>query len=82
MIAAHGAGQTESWAKGVANSLARPPRGGDTDQITGVASGECQIALANTYYYGRLMDKQPNLPIGIFFADQQGKGSRNASSLP
>ncbi|HRL33761.1 MAG TPA: extracellular solute-binding protein, partial [Neisseria sp.] len=31
--------------------------------------------IANTYYYGRLMDKQPNLPIGIFFADQQGKGT-------
>jgi iron(III) transport system substrate-binding protein len=38
----------------VAN-FARPPRGGDTDQIRAVAAGECGIALTNTYYLVRLM---------------------------
>jgi iron(III) transport system substrate-binding protein len=44
----------EAWAKAVATNLARAPKGGDTDQIAAVAAGECQIAVANTYYYARL----------------------------
>ena len=44
----------ETWAKGVAANFARSPKGGDTDQITAVAAGECELAIANTYYYARL----------------------------
>jgi len=44
----------EAWAKAVVANLARAPKGGDTDQIAAVAAGECQIAVANTYYYARL----------------------------
>ena len=54
IIAHSGEQAAETWAKGVAANLARTPRGGDTDQITAVAAGECQIAIANTYYYARL----------------------------
>src|SRR3712207_7016089 len=46
---------TEKWAQGMVANFARPPRGGDTDQIRGVASGECGVALANSYYYARLL---------------------------
>ncbi|NMM29402.1 MAG: extracellular solute-binding protein [Glaciimonas sp.] len=46
---------TEDWARGMVSNFARPPRGGDTDQINGVASGECGVTLANTYYYVRMM---------------------------
>jgi iron(III) transport system substrate-binding protein len=52
--------QTEAWARGVVANFARPPRGGDTDQIRAVAAGECSIALTNTYYLVRLMrSKKP-----------------------
>src|SRR5690606_27461878 len=44
----------QKWAEGVVANFAREPQGGDTDQIKGVASGECGIALANSYYYVRL----------------------------
>jgi len=47
--------QTEIWLKGLVNNLARNPVGGDTDQIKGVASGECSVAVTNTYYLARLM---------------------------
>jgi iron(III) transport system substrate-binding protein len=47
--------QTEVWLKGLVNNLARNPAGGDTDQIKGVASGECNVAVTNTYYLARLM---------------------------
>ena len=46
---------TESWLKGLVANMARPPKGGDTDQIRAVASGECGIGLTNTYYLARLM---------------------------
>ncbi|MBI4490478.1 MAG: Fe(3+) ABC transporter substrate-binding protein [Deltaproteobacteria bacterium] len=43
------------WARGVTANLARPPRGGDTDQLRAVAVGECANAISNHYYYVRLM---------------------------
>lgn len=49
-----GLAQTETWARAVVSNFARPPRGGDTDQIKAVASGECAVALTNTYYLARL----------------------------
>ena len=51
-----GAEATEQWARGLVANFARPPRGGDTDQIRGVAAGECGVAIANSYYFVRLMN--------------------------
>ncbi len=45
----------EAWLKGVVDNMARAPKGGDTDQIKAVASGECGVALTNTYYVARLI---------------------------
>jgi iron(III) transport system substrate-binding protein len=45
----------EAWLKGVVDNMARAPKGGDTDQIKGVASGECGVALTNSYYVARLI---------------------------
>lgn len=50
-----GEAKAEAWAKGVVANFARAPKGGDTDQITAVASGECGVTIANTYYYARLL---------------------------
>jgi len=47
--------KAEAWLKGLVANMARAPKGGDTDQIKGVASGECGVAVANTYYYVRLL---------------------------
>jgi len=55
MILHLGEQKAREWALGVANNLARTPRGGDTDQLTAVGVGECSIALSNHYYYVRLM---------------------------
>lgn len=41
------------WAGKVRANFARDPQGGDTDQLRGIASGECDIAVSNTYYFGR-----------------------------
>ncbi len=45
------------WAKAVVGNFARSPQGGDTDQLRGIASGECDIAMSNTYYYARATRK-------------------------
>lgn len=54
MIAHHGEERTEEWARGLVANFARSPVGGDRDQLHAVASGECDIAIANTYYFGGL----------------------------
>ena len=55
-VAEHdGEAKAEAWAKGVVANFARKPAGGDTDQIKAVASGECGVALTNTYYWVRLL---------------------------
>ncbi|MCY4180407.1 MAG: extracellular solute-binding protein [Litoreibacter sp.] len=45
------------WAKGVVANFARDPQGGDTDQLRGIVSGECDIAMSNTYYFARSIRK-------------------------
>ena len=61
MIAHHGEAWTEQWLKGVKANLARKPAGDDRLQVKGVYSGECDIAIGNTYYMGVMLknDKAP-----------------------
>jgi iron(III) transport system substrate-binding protein len=76
-----GAAATEAWLQGLVNNMARAPKGGDTDQIKAVASGECGIALVNTYYLARLMrsskpeDKEVVEKVALVFPNQQGWGT-------
>lgn len=53
IIANNGEDAAKAWAAGMLANLARDPEGGDTDQLRGLISGECEIALANHYYYLR-----------------------------
>lgn len=55
LIAHQGEQKAEEWARGVVANFARPPKGGDTDQLRAVAAGECDIAISNSYYFARLM---------------------------
>jgi len=76
-----GAAQAESWARAVRANMARDPKGGDTDQIKGVAAGECDVAITNHYYYARLArsaraeDRAIADKVGIVFPDQDGRGA-------
>jgi iron(III) transport system substrate-binding protein len=81
MIERRGEAATEEWAKGMAINMARPPRGGDTDQIKAVASGECGVALTNSYYLVRLLrstkpeDQAVVSKIGFIWPNQQTTGA-------
>ena len=76
MIDAHGEAKTLEWIKGLVANFARPPAGGDTDQIKAAAAGVCDIAVANTYYFGRLgqSDKQEDRDVynalSVFWPNQ------------
>ena len=76
-----GAKKTEAWLKGMVDNMARSPKGGDTDQIKAVASGECGIAVTNTYYLARLMRSTSPADIalmervGVVFPNQQSWGT-------
>lgn len=81
MIAADGAQKAEQWARGVVANMARDPKGGDTDQLKALAAGECQVAVANTYYYVRLLksNKPDERAIGekirVVFPNQDNRGA-------
>lgn len=81
LIVEDGAQKAEAWAKGIADNLARPPAGGDRDQILAVAAGACDIAIANTYYYAGLLtsskeeDKQSAQKVALFWPNQSGRGA-------
>ena len=81
MIEANGAEQTETWAEGLVANFAHPPAGGDTDQLRAAAAGECDLAIANTYYFGRLAasDKEEDQAVATaltVFWPNQGEGER------
>ena len=81
MVERSGEAATEAWARGMVANMARPPRGGDTDQIRAVASGECAVALTNTYYWVRLVrsedpkDKDLVSKVGFVWPNQAGSGA-------
>jgi iron(III) transport system substrate-binding protein len=57
-IASKGVNNTRAWLKGLMANAARPPQGNDTAQIRDVASGRCDVAVVNHYYYARLLDSK------------------------
>jgi len=71
----------EAWLKGVVANMARAPKGGDTDQVRAVASGECGVALTNTYYVARLVksgkpeDKAVMEKVRVVFPNQASSGT-------
>jgi len=82
MIAHHGEEEAKAWGQGLYDNLARQPTGGDTDQLRGIASGECAIAVSNTYYFARALrkdvsglDEAAMQRIGWVFPNQGDRGA-------
>lgn len=69
------------WAKGVVDNMARAPQGGDTDQLRGLISGECEVSVSNSYYFARALRTDVNGlsadidQIGWIFPDQESNGA-------
>jgi iron(III) transport system substrate-binding protein len=54
MIAADGIEDAATWARALVGNFARPPQGGDTEQIEALSRGEGGAAIVNTRYWARL----------------------------
>lgn len=88
LIDHHGEEAIEDWAKKLVANFARKPIGGDRDQIHAVASGQCDIAIANTYYFGRMFnsddatDRDTAKKVGIAWPAQDSYGTHvNVSGI-
>lgn len=88
MISNIGIEKTEAWAKKFVANFARPPKGGDRDQIKAAASGQCDIAIANTYYLGKMIhgkdeaQKKAADAVAVFWPNQAGRGAHvNVSGI-
>lgn len=77
LIAHNGQAKTEQIVKGWVNNLAAAPFSNDTALLEAIAAGRCDVGIANTYYYGRLLNQKPSVAnnVKVFFADQKGKGT-------
>jgi len=81
MIAANGEAATEQWAKGFVGNFARAPKGGDRDQIKAAAAGQCDIAIANTYYLAGMLKSSEQSQvtaaqkIAVFWPNQKTRGA-------
>lgn len=75
MMAELGEPKTEAIVKGWVANLATDVFPDDTALIKAIAAGQCQVGLVNTYYLGRVLNKEPNFPVGLFWANQQGSGT-------
>ena len=73
MIWEHGEERTEQIVRGWVANLASDPFADDTKAMEAVAAGLCDVTLVNTYYFGRLVEKKPNLPLAIFWPNQNLK---------
>lgn len=82
MIANSGLQAAETWARGIVANMARRPKGNDRAQIKAVAAGECDIAIVNTYYLGKMQtsakedgQRRAAAKVAVFFPNQNGRGA-------
>ena len=81
LIETIGLEETEAWAEGLVNNFARDPEGGDVNQIKAVAAGQCDVAIANHYYWARLAksDEPESQDVvaktAVFFPNQEDRGT-------
>ena len=88
MLATGDKDEVETWAKGFVANFAQPPKGGDRDQIKAAAAGICDIAVANTYYYGGMLKSkdakqvEAASKVAIFWPNQDDRGTHvNVSGI-
>jgi iron(III) transport system substrate-binding protein len=74
MIKRHGEAKAESIVR---SWVANTPTliNGDIKILEAVAAGQCDVALTNTYYLGRIVAKDAAFPVTAFWANQQTTGT-------
>ncbi len=75
MIEHLGVDETERVSRGWVDNLATDVFSDDTSLLEAIAAGQCEVGVANSYYYGRLLDDKPDFPVQIFWANQDTTGT-------
>ncbi|MBV1787117.1 Fe(3+) ABC transporter substrate-binding protein [Marinobacterium sp. D7] len=82
MIAHHGEAEAEQWLEGVKANLAQKPQGNDRAQVKAIKEGVCDLALGNSYYFGKMAtnEKEPEqkewaASANLIFPNQDGRGT-------
>ncbi len=79
MIAEHGVDAAKNWLQGLKNNLARKPQGNDRGQVKAIYQGQCDVAIGNTYYMGKMLERDDQrewaASVGIFFPNQNDRGT-------
>ena len=74
MIAELGEEKAEEIVRGWVANLAAPPFSNDTKAMQAVAAGQCDVTIVNTYYFGRLLEDQPDIGLALFWPNQNDRG--------
>ncbi|WP_284140242.1 MULTISPECIES: Fe(3+) ABC transporter substrate-binding protein [unclassified Virgibacillus] len=84
----NGRDEAKTWAEAIVANMARDPQGGDRDQAKGVAAGEGDIAVMNTYYLGGMLNSADEAEVNVakqlevFFPNQDTTGTHvNVSGI-
>lgn len=74
LIARHGEAKAEEIVRGWVGNLAAEPFSNDTKTMEAVAAGQCDVAIVNTYYFGRLQKKDPSIALALYWPNQDSSG--------
>lgn len=74
LIARHGEDKAEQIVRGWVNNLAVAPFSNDTKTMEAVLAGQCDVAIVNTYYFGRMQKKNPQIALALAWPNQQTSG--------
>lgn len=81
MLANIGPEATDAWLEGLVRNFARPPQGGDRDQVKAVAAGQCDVAVINSYYLGAMIQSGEETEqaaaerVALFWPNQDDRGT-------
>lgn len=74
LITEHGTVSTEKIITGWVGNLAAPPFSSDTKVMQAILAGQGDVGIVNTYYYGRLLKKNPDIPLALYWPNQESGG--------
>lgn len=74
LIAEHGSERTEKIVSGWVNNLAVDVFSNDTKLMEAIDAGQCDVGIVNSYYFGRLQSTKPDLPLALFWPNQDTTG--------
>lgn len=82
VIAAKGVDEAQAWIQGIKDNLARRPQGNDRAQVKAIKEGECDVAIGNSYYFGKMLtnDEKPEekewaSAVNLVFPNQADRGA-------